>query len=481
MKNTKVLQKSNVAFLALTLMGFFGLVACSKKAVPIVSQPSEYIDGFPAEPTKPSIDTMPSLQAIESISEIYLPLVIDTAALLKQVNLLIPKVLYEDNDITDDKMIIRAEKIDSVNLVIQPNTLIYNVPFKLYIERDISISRLKAEGSLRLYFRTDYSIKPDWSFESKTTISKHEWIDKPKIKVGFLNIPIEPIADRIMSRSADLVCQNIDAQLQEGFKLRDYVDLAWRKIQQPILITDKPIVSWLLIQPEKIKMVPFSTQNGQVQTSIVFRSKTDMAFGAKPELPYAGILPTFEQLQERGKDSLIEIAISFPLKRAEILLNDYFRGQEFREGNKLMIVDSLQLSGNGKKLRVRAFISGSYPATLEFEGIPVYNRLERQFELSELDYTLRSKNLLVKAASWILKKNLNKTLLGVLIYEVGVYMDSGRINLANALGLINAKGFRMRSDIEDTWAEDPILVGDQAQIKFLAKGKFKFIIDELVK
>ncbi|MBK8279934.1 MAG: DUF4403 family protein [Saprospiraceae bacterium] len=109
-----------------------------------------------------------------------------------------------------------------------------------------------------------------------------------KVKLGIINIPIELIADKIMSRSANIVCKNIDAQLQAGFRLRDYVDLAWRKIQRPIQISDTPHVSWLLIQPEKIKMVPINTVDGTVQTSLEFRSITDIEFGPKPELPYAG-------------------------------------------------------------------------------------------------------------------------------------------------------------------------------------------------
>ncbi|MBK8279933.1 MAG: hypothetical protein IPK94_07365 [Saprospiraceae bacterium] len=56
----------------------------------------------------------------------------------------------------------------------------YNVPFRLHIERDIGISRVKAEGAMRIFFNTDYSILEDWRFETTTTIISHEWIETPK-------------------------------------------------------------------------------------------------------------------------------------------------------------------------------------------------------------------------------------------------------------------------------------------------------------
>ena len=457
--------------------------SCSHKVVPpatvpVVEEPRVEIPGYDTAYTPIKTTAMKS---INSISEIQLPLIIDSAALNKQVNLLIPKILYEDNDISDDKMKIRAEKMDSVQVSILPNKLLYNVPFKLYVERDISISTIKAEGALRIYFKTDYAIKPDWSFETKTTIVRHEWIEKPKAKLGPVSIGIEMIADKIMGNSAELLCKQIDAQLQDGFKLREYIDLAWRKIQAPIQITDKPQLTWLMIQPEKIMMVPLNTDAGQVKTSFVFRSQTDMAFGPMPELPYAGILPTFEEIPALNKDSVIRLSIVFPLDRAEKLLRDYFHGQEFRDGNKVMIIDSLHVSGHGSKLHVQSFISGSYPAIIELEGIPVYNPNRRRFEMRDMDYSLKSKNILVKAASWILKKNLNKRLAELLVYDIGTYIDSGKNNLINTLAQINSMGFKMKADIGDVWALDPVLTGNQAEIQILANGKFKLIIEELVK
>lgn len=469
-------------FVGLIIMG-----GCSKKVAPPVASKEnderEYLP-FPDEPVHPGTKTpsseLPTMTTINTISEIHLPFTIDSSALIKQINLLIPKTLYEDRDITDDKMIVVAEKIDSISLSISSNKIVYSVPFKLHIERDVAISTVKADGSLRLYFNTDYKILENWAFETKTTITNHEWIETPKVKLGFLNIPIESIADKIVARSTDMVCKNIDAQLMEEFKLREYIDQAWRKLQQPIQITDTPIVSWLLIQPQKIMMEPIVTAQGNVKTSIIFRSLTDMAFGAKPELPYAGILPTFEQLKADGEDSLIAISIKFPLKRAEILLTDFFRGQEFKDGNKVMIIDSLHLTGKGKKLEVEAFVSGSYPARLIFEGIPVYNISMRRFELKNMAYTVKSRNILVKAASWILKKNIDKKMAELLVYEMGGYFDEGRKNLEKTLSQFSVSGFRMRAEIADIWALDPVLQNSDAEIRFLSNGKFRIIIDELI-
>lgn len=453
-------------------------LACSKKTVPS----STYV---PNSPVVPSLDTsvikLPPVISSQTISEVLVPVSMDSLSLVKQINRMIPRVLYEDTSMLDDKMTIRAEKIDSIDIRIEPNKLLYDVPIKLNIERDLGIMRIKAEGALKLFFSTSYAIQSNWAFESKTTLVKHEWVETPKVRLGVVRIPIETIANKIVSRSRDQLCKSLDDQLQQGFKLRDYIDQAWRKIQQPIQITDTPIISWLLLRPERITMIPLQSNQGQIQSAFIFRSVTDMVFGPRPEIPFIGTLPTFEQIQYLGKDSLIELSINFPLKRAEVLLTDYFKGQAFRDGDKVMYIDSIQLGGRGTKLNIVAFVSGTYPAKLELQGLPVYNPVKRRFELTELDYSIHSRSILIKAASWILKKNIQKKLAELLVYDVGGYMDSGKLNLQTTLSQVNTYGFKMQAQIDDIWALNPIIQEDtKAFLTFQARGRFKILVNELI-
>jgi hypothetical protein len=485
LKNTKDLGFYSRFTCIYTLFFLFFLMACSKKTSP--SQPAaavtderEYFD-FDQERAQPMSDTsriLPPVSAIQSISELQLPVEIDTSVLTQQINKLMPNTLYEDRDFSDDKMIVVAEKIDSVSISVTPDYIAYQVPFKLHIERDINISIVKADGALKLFFKTDYKLHENWALETHTTILHHEWLEKPKVKLGIIQIPIEAIANRIMQRSADMVCKNIDAQLMENVKLREYVDQAWRKIQEPQLITDTPVVSWLMIRPEKIMMEPIRTAKDKIQTSLIFRSSTDLAFGPKPELPYAGILPVFESIPAKNADSLITISLRFPLKRAEVLVSEYFKGREYKDGNKTMILDSITLEGKGDDLRVIAFISGTYKAALELNGKPVYNKSKRKFELKNLAYSLKSRNLLIKAASWILHKNMEKRLADLMVYEIGPYLDQSRTNLTQSLATISSFGFKMKPEIDDIWALDPILHQEEAEIKIVCKGRFRIIVDE---
>ncbi|MBK7437773.1 MAG: hypothetical protein IPI77_13455 [Saprospiraceae bacterium] len=68
-----------------------------------------------------------------------------------------------------------------------------------------------------------------------------------------------------------------------------------------------------------------------------------------------------------------------------------------------------------------------------------------------------------------------------MVYDVGSYIDSGKKNLKEALSQIKTLGFSMKADIKDVWALDPVLMDDQAEVKFLADGQFRILIDELVK
>lgn len=67
--------------------------------------------------------------------------------------------------------------------------------------RKTFLTDLKAKGTLEMSFVTDLDMDSMWNMKTKTSLSFHRWIEKPKLSVAGLNIPIENISDIILKKS----------------------------------------------------------------------------------------------------------------------------------------------------------------------------------------------------------------------------------------------------------------------------------------
>src|SRR5690606_15193440 len=99
----------------------------------------------------------------ERISVINIPVDISLRELERSLNQQLKGVLYEDKDLRDgDNMRIRAEKRQDIRLGIDSQLIKYRVPLDLWIQYDLGISKVEAEGELSVDFKTAFAIGPDW-------------------------------------------------------------------------------------------------------------------------------------------------------------------------------------------------------------------------------------------------------------------------------------------------------------------------------
>lgn len=69
-------------------------------------------------------------------------------------------------------------------------------------------------------FVTDLDMDSMWNMKTKTSLSFHRWIEKPKLSVAGLNIPIENISDIILKKSKQKIEESIDQSVNDNFSVR---------------------------------------------------------------------------------------------------------------------------------------------------------------------------------------------------------------------------------------------------------------------
>jgi uncharacterized membrane-anchored protein YjiN (DUF445 family) len=144
----------------------------------------------------------------------------------------------------------------------------------------------------------------------------------------------------------------------------------------------------------------------------------------------------------------------------------------FREGAYSVTVTDLDLYGQNDNLIIKAGITGSVTGDIYLRGQPYYDAQSRSVTLKNLTYDLETKNLLQKAASWLLKSSLAKTIEKNMTFPVGNQIDAVRQSVQERLANYSlATGVTLTGKIDNVLPDQVYLTPTAVVAVVYATGK----------
>jgi hypothetical protein len=366
-----------------------------------------------SQPNRP-VENYEKEQRFEQQSSIIrIPVDIDLEDLELSLNKYFAESIYEDNSFEDgDKMKVKAKKEGDIKLHVRGTSVSYQIPLSLWLQYDLGLGKVEATGRLDLDFKTDFKIESDWQLTTKTALQTHEWKEKPRLRMGAVSIPVQSIANLIIQRSETTIANNIDEAVAANFKMEEYVAEAWKLMFAPYQVSED-YQTWLMVNPTDLGMTPLQVIDGRMQATIVVQSQPSLRFGDEPRAPQRVALPPFNyrylnQEAERGFQIFLDATL--PYEDAEKLTRQSLQGERFEQGKRYVIVEDIELYGQGNNLVVNLQLSGSYNGSIYLAGQPVFNARRNRIEIDDLEYTLDTKNFLLRSAAWLAKGTLKTKL-----------------------------------------------------------------------
>ena len=205
---------------------------------------------------------------------------------------------------------------------------------------------------------------------------------------------------------------NIDTAVAENFKMEEYIAEAWKLMFAPYELSEE-YKTWLLVNPTDLGMTPLQVIDNRMQSTIVVQSQPSLNFGDKPVTPPQHVLPPFSYRYlnpdaERGFQIYLDATL--PYEDAERLTRQNLQGERFEQGKRYVVVEDIELYGQGSKMVVNLRLSGSYNGSVYLTGYPVFNARRNRIEIDNLEYTLDTKNFLLRSAAWLAKGTLKSKL-----------------------------------------------------------------------
>jgi hypothetical protein len=396
--------------------GFLFLIFLAFGACKTIEQPARPQESYITPDYKPHIST------------ISLPLEMDMKSVETLLNKQLSGLIYEDNSLDNnggDNLMVKAWKKENIKIALTDNQLSYRVPLKLWIKAGWKIEKFgmsvsdyrELNAEIALKFKTKITLNPDWSISTKTESDGYDWISSPVLKVGPVDVPITFIADLILKYNLNKISEAVDDGMKESLDLRPYAKQAWNDVQLPVNLSPEYRL-WLTVEPKEILAMPISGKNGKIRQVAAIQSLIMCSVGKQPVIKANPKLPDLKIVNTLSENTVVNMVADIPYAFIDSISQKNLLNKTFSEGKRSITINNISVYGNDNEMIVQTEVSGSITGKLYFKGKPVFYKADSSIRISNFDFEVHTKSIMVKSAGWILKGGIKSAIEKKCVYPV---------------------------------------------------------------
>ncbi len=371
---------------------------------------------------------------------------------------------------------VKITRLSSSQIELQEKQALIKLPLKLDAYKDSFLGQWSATGEIDLTIISNVDISPDWKMETATEIVDYQWIQKPTVAVGFLDLSLGAFTSEITDRIKPIVEKGLDKAIQENFDLKNQTELLLGPILQPYEL-DQAIGGWIDMATDSIHFSPWGNTEDYITGKIYAPFKT-VVRSQKPVSDSAKQLPPFTWNNNIGSISTFQIYADLGYNYLTNLARSNLVNKSFSNGGRTVKVEDLKISGKTKEISVDVKTSGSFKGIITITGQPVYN--DGILSTQNVTWSLKTSNILHKTAAWIKKGYIHDQLNKALVFDLNQYVISAQEELYEVLSDFKTKS---NIDLQLDWGKYDIdhleLHNDGIDLLLKLDVEIKTIIDQV--
>ena len=272
------------------------------------------------------------------------------------------------------------------------------LPLNIQLKRPAGLFTVEGSGSINLHLVVDFDIDSNLRLSAKSSLLSHEWLEKPVLEIGALNIPVETLINMVLNHHESIITAKIDASLKKVSDLNSFLQKGIEKAKESINeqdlkgnAFDLSLHHISLVEPvlenDFVSIKGFLTPTIGINTNSTSEQK---------EISFDWI--TAQTLSE---ESTVQIDIELPYDLLKNELINTLQGMEV--GGKNFDVRSIDISG-GDSLYIELEIDDPIKAQIFINGRPTYNETKGQLSMENLDVKVNPANFIYKLTAPIVNK-----------------------------------------------------------------------------
>jgi hypothetical protein len=423
------------------------------------------------------------------VSYLNIPLDVDLKEMEQLVNQQFKGLIYADTSFDNnnhDNLMVKAWKMADIKLAMDGNQLIYQIPLSVWIKKKFEIGAFgigisdtrEVTGNVILKFRTRISIGKDWSFSTMTFSDGYDWVTTPVLQLApGISIPLPIISDLLMQANLNDINKSIDKALQSSFDLKSNLAKIWNKIQIPIKLSDEyPL--WGKITPLEISMVPLQGSIDILHHAVGIKAYTELFYGDEPAFHINETIPELKITSRIDNDFRVSLALDVPFSNINAVAKQQLAGYQYNHGKYRVQVKDILIYGSADKFIIALTISGTVKGTIYFSGTPWYDKETSSVKIKDLDFDIRTKNVLLKTASWLFHQSLVKNIEQKLSFDIGDRLTAAQNQLQSFLdGNKKVQYFGISGTIDKPEIGDILITKQSVKAMIIFTGRIRITVE----
>lgn len=415
-------------------------------------------------------------------SFIAMPVELSLFDIQKQLNNNLKGLIYEDDNMEDDKTKMKVWKTDDIILEEKNGLIISKIPLKILVTIKYGTEFLGLNDTRSIYLNGIITLKSkthltNWKLTTSSTIEKFEWNESPSILISGKMVPVTYIINPTLSIFKIRIAKQIDSAIDETCDFKPLVFDALEKISKPFL-ANASYETWFKLQPIELYDTAAVLKNSKITLQMGLKCNMQTMVGQEPISTFHKekvILKPVSSMPDRVSVSIAGVST---YESASNIITKNFKGVTFTSGSRSVTVQKVDLWYKDEKLIIALDLTGSLNGTIYLSGIPGYNATTKEIYFEDLQYVLNTKSILLKSANWLVQGVVLRKIQEKCKYSIQENLDEGRLNMLPYLNNYSPmKGVFINGTLND-FIFEKVELNDKAIIAFItASGKMKITID----
>ncbi len=225
--------------------------------------------------------------------------------------------------------------------------------------------------------------------------------------------------------------KKIDDDVSKNDFIRERAATVWDALQQPIPLTDSLS---LLLNPQFVHVSPPPSQRekGDALTVVIGLVARPKIIASNTQHSSGAPVPRFSNAQAgSGFHIALESELAYDIVSSE--LTKRLEGRVFTRDGSRITIGTVKVYGSGESAVLQVRVAGTINGTIYLRGIPAYDEPSMRLYIRNLDYTVETRQVLVKAGDWLFHTRLREILEDEAKWYIGDRIDGLRDLLTKAL------------------------------------------------
>ena len=415
-------------------------------------------------------------------SFVSMPMEVSLKEIENQLNKALTGLIYEDNNLDDDKTEMKIWKTGTIKLIEKDGKIQSVLPLKIWSKIKYGTEfmglndtrEIDLNGTITLLSTAKLS---NWKMNTSSVIEDFEWSESPTILVAGKKVPITYIINPTLSIFKSKVAKKIDDAIEKSCDFKPYVLNVLETLGTPFK-TSEQYETWFKMNPIEVYVTDAQLQKSKIKMNLGLKCTMLTMVGQEPKNVFDKESVTFKPVATVPDKTTATVAAISTYESASRIITKNFQGKEFASGSRKITVQKVDLWSKDGKMIIALDMTGSINGSIYLSGIPNYNSVTKEIYFEQMDYVLNTKGLLTKTANWLLQGVILRKIQENCRYSIKENLDEGKKSLLPYLNNYSPmKGVFVNGTLND-FEFEKVELTNEAIIAFITtSGKLNIKID----